>query len=790
MKSKKHILKISALSFEIYPSLKHPKNFFDIFGVSFGVNSDNKLCRKKRSITCVVIKEEEMSIRQKVLFKIKGVELEKIDSPKKVSSYFGVNTFSMETMRKHISRPTFEAFKAWMSEGKTISLGQANEIADAMKEWAIAKGATYYTHWFQPMTGLTAEKHDSFISIVAPGKVIEKFSGNKLIQGEPDASSFPSGGIRATFEARGYTAWDPSSPAFIIESTLGKTLCIPTIFISYHGSALDKKLPLLRSDEALNKSAVSLLKLFGHKDVKKVFSTCGPEQEYFLIDKNYYNLRQDLVMAGRTLVGAPSPKGQQLEDQYFGTIKERVVNFMFEAAEEAYKLGIPVMTRHNEVAPHQYEFAPIFEESNIACDHNQLLMELMKKVALRHNLVCLLHEKPFAGINGSGKHLNWSLADDKGNNLLNPGETPEDNLQFLAVLAGVLRAVYLHADLLRASVALAGNEHRLGANEAPPAIISVFLGDQLSAILDMLEKGSKSKVSKRDIIDLGIARLPKFNKDMTDRNRTSPFAFTGAKFEFRAVGSSQNIATPITVVNTIIAESLDYVADEIKKAVSTGKDFNSGVLKVISSIIKDTKKIRFEGNNYSEEWLKEAKKRGLPNVAATYEALEALTEEKNIALFEKYKVLSKEELIARYHIWVHMYNLTLEIEANTLKEMVNASVVPAGYEYEKLLAATLHELVGLKKSAGLKIDAAVLKDKKEHLSEVVTKIYYVRRNVNEMDKLLEKAKKFSDEKRAELYFKELKPVMEHIRKHVDQLECVVSDDAWDLPKYREMLFIK
>ena len=729
-----------------------------------------------------------MSIRQKVLFKIKSVEFDKVESPKKVSSYFGENTFGTENMQKHISKQTFEAFKVWMSEGKTISLEQANEIADAMKEWAISKGATYYTHWFQPMTGLTAEKHDSFISITGPGKVIEKFSGNKLIQGEPDASSFPSGGIRATFEARGYTAWDPSSPAFIIESKLGKTLCIPTIFISYNGEALDKKLPLLRSDEALNKAAVSLLKLFGHADVKKVFSTCGPEQEYFLIDKNYYNLRQDLVMAGRTLVGAASPKGQQLEDQYFGTIKERVLNFMFEVAEEAYKLGIPLMTRHNEVAPHQYEFAPIFEESNIAADHNQLLMELMKKIALRHNLVCLLHEKPFAGINGSGKHINWSLGDNKGNNLLNPGDTPEDNLQFLAVLAAVLRAVYLHADLLRASVALAGNEHRLGANEAPPAIMSVFLGDQLTKILDMIEKGVKTSVSKRDIIDLGIARIPRFNKDTTDRNRTSPFAFTGAKFEFRAVGSSQNISTPITVINTIIAESLDCVAEQIKKA--QGKDFNTKVLQVIAKIFKETRNIRFEGNNYAEEWLREAKRRGLPNVAATYEALEALTKEKNIALFEKYKVFSKEELVARYHIWIHMYNLTLEIEANTLNELVNASVVPAGYEYEKLLARTLDELVRLKKTAGLKVDPAAIKDKKGHLSEVVSKIYYVRRNAGEMVRLLENAKKVSDEKRAVLYFKELKPLMEHIRKHVDNLECVVSDDAWDLPKYREMLFIK
>jgi len=729
-----------------------------------------------------------MAVRQEALFRIKNVDLEKQRLPRKVSSYFGENTFSVQTMQRHISKSTFAAFKMWMNEGKTITLDQANEIANAMKEWAISKGATYYTHWFQPMTGLTAEKHDSFISMVGPGKVIEKFSGNKLIQGEPDASSFPSGGIRATFEARGYTAWDPSSPAFIIESALGKTLCIPTIFISYHGEALDKKLPLLRSDEALSRAALGLLKLFGRKDVKKVFSTCGPEQEYFLIDRHYYNLRQDLLMTGRTLVGAPSPKGQQLEDQYFGTIKERVINFMFEVAEESYKLGIPLMTRHNEVAPHQYEFAPVFEESNIAADHNQLLMELMKKVALRHNLVCLLHEKPFAGINGSGKHLNWSLEDNTGNNLLNPGDTPEDNLQFLAVLAAVLRAVYLHADLLRASVAMAGNEHRLGANEAPPAIISVFLGEQLTGILNMIEKGVKSRISKRDIIDLGITRLPKFNKDVTDRNRTSPFAFTGSKFEFRALGSSQNISTPITVINTIIAESLDYVAGEIRKA--KGKNLHNKVTQVIAKIFKETRDICFEGNNYAEEWIKEAKKRGLPNVASTPESLKALIKEKNIALFEKYKVFSKEEIAARYHIWIHMYNLTLEIEANTLNEMVNSSVVPAGLEYQKLLSDNLVGLTGLKKVTGVKLENIAVNDLKEHLTDVSSKIYYVRRNVKEMVKLLEKAKVLSDEKKAQVYFKELRPLMEHIRRHVDALECVVSDEHWDLPKYREMLFIK
>ncbi|MFH0791108.1 MAG: glutamine synthetase III [Candidatus Omnitrophota bacterium] len=731
-----------------------------------------------------------MSIRQEVLFKIKSVDLKKDDLFKKVSGYFGENTFCLETMQKHISQDTFEAFKLWMSAGKTITLKQADEIAEAMKEWAIAKGASYYTHWFQPMTGLTAEKHDSFISVTGTGKVIEKFSGNKLIQGEPDASSFPSGGIRATFEARGYTAWDPTSPAFIIESKLGKTLCIPTIFISYHGEALDKKLPLLRSDDVLNKAAAGLLKLFGHRQVKKVFSTCGPEQEYFLIDKNYYNLRQDLLLTGRTLVGAPSPKGQQLEDQYFGTIKERVINYMFEVAEEAYKLGIPLMTRHNEVAPHQYEFAPVFEESNIACDHNQLLMEVMKKAALRHNLVCLLHEKPFARINGSGKHLNWSLADDEGNNLLNPGETPEDNLQFLAVLVSVLRAVYYHADLLRASVAIAGNEHRLGANEAPPAIISVFLGEQLTGILDMIEKGAKTKVSKQDIVDLGLARLPKFNKDMTDRNRTSPFAFTGAKFEFRAVGSSQNVSTPITVINTIIAESLDYTADKIRNAQAKGGDFNTAVLKVIAQIVKETKHICFEGNNYSEQWIKEAKKRGLPNVASTSEALSALIKTENIALFEKYKVFSKEELSARYRIWIDMYNLMLEIEANTLNEMVNASIVPAGFEYQQLLADNLAKLAVLKKGLKINFSAEALNDQKEHLKDVVSKIYYVRHNTKEMMRLLENARNLDHEKKAKVYFKELKALMEHIRKHVDDLECVVPDEHWDLPKYREMLFIK
>jgi glutamine synthetase len=730
-----------------------------------------------------------MNIRQEILRSIETKSFPEVKKFKKVSSYFGENTFSVPTMKKHISKKTFEAFEAWMEEGKQISLAQANEIADAMKRWAIERGATYYTHWFQPMTGMTAEKHDSFISFDGPGKVIEAFSGSKLIKGEPDASSFPSGGIRTTFEARGYTAWDPTSPAFIIESKLGKTLCIPTIFVAYHGYALDKKLPHLRSIEALSTSAVRFLKLFGNKKIRKVFSTCGPEQEYFLIDKNFYRLRQDLLLTGRTLVGAPSPKDQQMEDQYFGSIKERVVNFMYEVGEEAYKLGIPIMTRHNEVAPHQYEFAPIFEESNLAADHNQLLMEIMKKVALRHDMVCLLHEKPFAGINGSGKHLNWSMSDDNGNNLLNPGKTPEDNLQFLAILVAVLRAVDTHADLLRASVASAGNEHRLGANEAPPAIISVFLGDQLTQILDTIEKGKKTQISRQDIMDLGVARLPLVNKDMTDRNRTSPFAFTGNKFEFRAVGSSQNISTAITVINTIVADSMDYVRVKIEAA-QKSKDFNTATLAVLAEIIRETKKIRFEGNNYSEEWKKEAAKRGLPNEPSTSEALKALVKEENIVLFEKYKVFNREELKSRFKIWLEMYIKLLEIEAKTLNEMVNSCIVPNAFDYQGLLSQNLEHIVHLESAAGLKFLEESVTDMKNHLSEVTEMIYYVRKNAKAMIQFLEETKDLEEDEKAHRYFTDLKPIMEHIRKHADLLEGVISDEHWDLPKYRDMLFVK
>ena len=727
-------------------------------------------------------------MRKKTVISVGTVPVEKVETPSRTSESFGENTFSLKVMEQMLSSKTFKAFKNWMSTGQTITGEQADEIASAMKQWAMEKGATHYTHWFQPLTGLTAEKHDSFIEISGPGAVIEKFSGSKLIQGEPDASSFPSGGIRSTFEARGYTAWDPSSPAFIIECELGKTLCIPTIFVSYHGESLDKKMPLLKSDEAIDKAARKLMSLFG-RDVKKVFSTCGPEQEYFLVDEKFYKMRHDLMLTGRTLIGASSPKGQQLEDQYFGSIKDRILNYMVDVGNQAAKLGIPVKTRHNEVAPSQYEFAPIFEESNIAADHNALLMDIMKKIALKHGMVCLLHEKPFAGINGSGKHCNWSMSDDQGNNLLEPGKTPHENTLFLAVLVSVLRAVYLHADLLRASVALAGNEHRLGANEAPPAIVSVFLGKTLGDILDTIESGKKKTFTSGDIMDLCIARMPKFSKDATDRNRTSPFAFTGNKFEFRAVGSSQNISTPLMVINTIIAESLDYVADQIAKAAKGKKgDFDSAVMQVVAEVVKENKKIRFEGDNYSAQWREEAAKRGLPNEPSTAKALEAWIDKNNIKMFEKFKVLSKEELVSRYHIWVENYITTLTIEANTLYELVDADVLPAGYKYEQLLANNLQMLLELKKS-GVNLKAEALENHKEHLADIVTKIWYVRKHLIAMKKLLVENAHVEGAHKATLYFNELKPLMAHIRKHVDELEQVVSDAEWPLPKYREMLFV-
>jgi glutamine synthetase len=730
-----------------------------------------------------------VSTRSQITQMIEACPVPVKESFPKVSSYYGCNTFNEETMKKVLSDKTFNAFKKWQDSGAVISEKQADEIANAMKEWAMEKGATSYTHWFQPMTGLTAEKHDGFISVNGNDQVIEKFTGSKLIQGEPDASSFPSGGIRATFEARGYTAWDPSSPAYIAEVDLGRTLCIPSIFISYTGEALDKKLPLLRSDAAINKAAIDLLKLFGH-DVQSVFSTCGAEQEYFLIDERYYKLRTDLQLAGRTLIGDASSKGQQLEDQYFGSIKERVLNYMNDVAEEAYKLGIPVTTRHNEVAPHQFEFAPIYERSNIAADHNQLLMDIMKKVAHRHQLVCLLHEKPFAGINGSGKHLNWSLADNKGNNLLNPGETPEENLQFLTILAAVMQAVHQHADLLRASVACAGNEHRLGANEAPPAIVSIFLGEQLTKIVTAIENGNLKKSKKNDSFDFGgVGLLPKVLVDQSDRNRTSPFAFTGAKFEFRAVGSSMNISTSIAVINTIVADSFNNIISRIQTELKSKKDFNTAVMAVLSTVVKESKNILFEGNNYSEDWVAEAKRRGLPNEPSTVEALKAFIKPANITLFEKNKVFSKVEMQARYHIWVDMYDKIIDIEAKTLREMINTQVLPHAYEFQITVANSLDILLDYSQDKNIKLADGVVDDRKELFAELSAGILYVRKNLKELGGLLNQADKMGEIERAKVYFTQIKPVMQHIRKHVDELEAILPDELWELPKYKEMLFI-
>lgn len=729
-----------------------------------------------------------MSIRHEVNLAIKPVSNGNYECSGKISEYFGENTFSEAVMMSMVCERTFYAFKQWQEDGVPITNEQADEIANAMKSWAIEKGANSYTHWFQPMTGQTAEKHETFISINGKGQILEKLTGTKLIQGEPDASSFPSGGLRVTFEARGYTAWDPSSPAFIMNGGNGKTLCIPTIFISYTGDALDKKLPLLRSEQALSKAAVAMLKLFGHSDVKNVYSTCGAEQEYFLIDQKYYKMRSDLQLTGRTLIGAPSPKGQQLEDQYFGSIKDRVLGYMNEVALEAHKLGIPVTTRHNEVAPHQYEFAPYFERSNLAADHNVLLMDLMRKVAKRHGLECLLHEKPFAGINGSGKHLNWSLSDNNGSNLLNPGETPEENLQFLTFLVAVIQAVYKHSDLLRLSVASAGNEHRLGANEAPPAIMSVYLGDHLKQVIDNIENGNRNKISKKDIVDFGIAQLPKFPRDTTDRNRTSPFAFTGMKFEFRAVGSSFNISNSITIINSIIADSINDIREKIVTAMKS-ESFENAVLKVLSSTIKESKPILFDGNNYSKEWHEEARKRGLPNKPSTAAALAAMIEPKNIQLFEKLGVFSKAELTARYNIWIDIYNKVLDIEVKTMIDMINSSVLPSAYEFQHNIGKTVLQMTELGKDKELKLNPECIENRRElyrHLSDV---ILFVNRNTGILSEMVKKAESMHEDERAVYYFDEVKPQMEHIRRHVDDLESLIPDHMWHLPKYKEMLFI-
>lgn len=699
-----------------------------------------------------------------------------------ISLYFGEDTFSSKVMKEKLPKDVYKKLMDIMDKEKKLDLNTAKDVAHAMKEWAIDKGATHFAHWFQPMTGSTAEKHDAFIEPTEGGEVIERFSGKQLVQGEPDASSFPSGGIRGTFEARGYTAWDMSSPAFIRKNGIGVTLCIPTAFISYNGEALDKKTPLLRSIRAVNDSAIRVLRLLGNKKSKRVVSNLGPEQEYFLIDKDYYYKRQDLVLTRRTLIGAPPAKGQELEDQYFGSIKERIQSFMHDVEEELYKLGIPAKTRHNEVAPSQFEIAPIYEEANIAVDHNQLVMDSLCKVAKQHNLACLLHEKPFARINGSGKHVNWSLSDSDGNNMFNPGKTPQDNVQFLVFLIATIKAVYKHADLLRAAVASAGNDHRLGANEAPPAIISIFLGEQLIKILDDIEKGNVAGATDEEIIDLGISSLPVLNKDTTDRNRTSPFAFTGNKFEFRAVGSSQSISFPATVLNTIVAESLDEIADKLEK--KNGDNIKQVVIDIIKEELKTVKLVLFQGDNYSEEWHKEAEKRGLPNFKTTPEALRSLVKDKSFAMFEKYKVLSRIELKSRYHIKLEHYVKDLEIETKALYDIVLTQILPAAVKYQKVLADAVKNTENVLGSA---VDLSEQKDLLKNISMLIGRLYPALKDLKSSS---EKGSGIKDElEKADFYCREIKAKMSEIRKQTDILETLIDDELWPIPKLWEILFI-
>ncbi len=701
----------------------------------------------------------------------------------KISDYFGCNVFGPETMKLLLPKEIYRKLQDSIQNGKKVDIDVANAVALAMKKWAVSKGATHYCHWFQPMTGVTAEKHDSFIDPVGNGKVLESLLGKQLVQQEPDASSFPSGGLRSTFEARGYTAWDPTSPAFLMDVPGGATLCIPTIFVSYRGESLDTKTPLLRSLDALNRAAMGVLKYFD-PSVGKVYSTLGAEQEYFLIDQSYYENRFDLLLTGRTLFGAPSPKGQQLEDQYFGSIRERVFEFMTDAESELYKLGVPLKTRHNEVAPNQFECAPVFEETNVAVDHNQMVMDVLKRVAARHGLACLLYEKPFAGVNGSGKHCNWSLATDSGKNILSPGDTPHENLQFLTFLVSIIKAIKEHSALLRASIASSGNDHRLGANEAPPAIMSVFLGEQLTSVLEDLEKGVTSKGTDAEWMSFGIDHIPAVLRDNTDRNRTSPFAFTGNKFEFRAVGSAFNNAVPLTVLNSIVASQLVETKKEIEAQLKLKKPLKAAVLEVIRKTYKESKSVCFEGNNYSSEWAKEAQKRGLPNITSTPHALEAWRSKKSVEMFGTLKVLSESEVESRYHVLQDKYWKEIDIEAKVIIEMAQTQLIPAAVEYQTQLADSLLKL-GKLEDGKIKVSF-----QKELLKKVSGLIEEAQEGIESLKKRIEKAAVLSDaHDLAYFYCDEIKPLFSPLRKTVDELEGLVPDHLWPIPKYREMLFI-
>lgn len=696
-----------------------------------------------------------------------------------ITDIFGENTLTLEGLRERLPKLVWSEMKKTIEEGQTLNPSVADAAALAMKEWATELGATHYTHWFQPLTGATAEKHDSFLTPNQGGGAVAEFSGKDLTQGEPDASSFPSGGLRATFEARGYTAWDPTSPVFITENQNGKYLCIPTAFASWTGEALDHKTPLLRSIEALDKQAKRALNLFGIES-KRVTSTVGCEQEYFLIDQEFFYRRPDLMTSGRTLVGAKPPRGQELDDHYFGSIPERVLSFMLDAERELYRLGIPVKTRHNEVAPGQFEVAPIFENCNIAADHQQLMMITLKRVAKKYGFECLLHEKPFDGLNGSGKHLNWSLSTKEGMNLLEPGESPHDNMQFLFFFSAVLRAVYKHQDLLRVSIAHAGNDHRLGANEAPPAIISAYIGEQLDDIIKQLLNGGLKNSMKSGLMGLGTPVLPTLPKHAGDRNRTSPFAFTGNKFEFRAVGSSQSISFPTVVLNTIVAEAIDELCTELEKSMKE-KDLETSLKEVLVDSLKETHKIVFNGDGYSDDWQKEAKKRGLLNLRSTPDALPYLTSDKNLKLFEKYKVLNEREVYSRSEIWAEQYVTNLNIEIDTTEAIAKTMVYPAAVRYINELAAAVKET----KALGIENSGA-----EDMLKTVNGALNDLGKSLEELKKTQDNLKSGSILEECKEYREKLIPAMNNIRDAVDFLERYTADDYWPLPIYREMLFVK
>ena len=695
---------------------------------------------------------------------------------KPITSIFGSNVFNDIVMRERLPKNVYKSLKRTIDGFQRLDPAVADIIANAMKDWAIEKGATHFCHWFQPMTGLTAEKHDSFISPTPDGRTIMEFSGKELIKGEPDASSFPSGGLRATFEARGYTAWDCTSPVFVKGGNGGGTvLYIPCAFCSYTGETLDKKTPLLRSMDALNKQAMRVLKAMGNKSSKRVIATLGPEQEYFLIDRSFFEKRLDLVLTGRTLFGAPSPRGQEMEDHYFGTLHERVAAFMNEINIELWKLGVSAKTQHNEVAPAQYELAPVFSTVNVATDHNQLVMETMQKVALHHDFVCLLHEKPFAGVNGSGKHNNWSMTTDDGVNLLDPGSTPHDNMVFLVFLCSVIRAVDKYARLLRATVANPGNEHRLGANEAPPAIVSIFLGEQLTDIIEQLASGKAKSSKGSGELKLGVSTMPPLPKDSTDRNRTSPFAFTGNKFEFRMVGSSQSTAGPMFTLNTIVADVLEETADQMEKA----GNVKAAVQKLLQKTAKEHKRIIYNGDNYTNDWVKDAEKRGLPNIRSSAEALEILTDKESIKLFEKHRVLSPAESHARQEIDLDIYSKTINFEAMTMLSIAKRQILPAAAEYSGRLAEIADE-VGPAGSAQRKMLKKVC--------ELIDSLY---ENIGALEKAAADAAVIKDAvKRAKDCHSKVIPEMAAVRKAADELERIVDAKLWPLPSYAEMLFLR